>query len=397
MMLLIKKRLLLSLLMCGLLFSCNGVNKQDNENHDSEPSQSIEYEENEQGLAFYPQDDGTYAVGAGNAFCLETINIPSTYRGKAVTRIMEFGFGQFNNDGQMYSKFKKVVVPESIKNIGNYAFSDSTLETISLPRSLVEIGELVFMDCPLKTIEYNGTFTEFENISFASRWIEVKNEDQISLKFSDKSVLFIDLFDSLKLRAALEQEFTLSDYKFTPFIEGEITITKRDSDYYAFKVMCYKGTNGLGNLKRNFSEYDVEIEDETIVSLFAKSVEEFRLLTINTGTTTITIRGEGLTKTFTLNIIDKYIVTVAEAYTLFDSHNANLIDKYSITGVAHKDNNGNEYIKDNLLAEQSIRLPFNSNLEEGTNITVNGYLGCYNNLVYFNRLYFNNDPEIIVL
>ena len=99
---------------------------------------SVINKENPQKLAFYPLDDGTYAVGGGNAICLSSITIPSTYKGKAVTSIYSFyGF-----------KGNTVIIPESIKTINEYAFAECfNLSEILIPNSVTDIEKYAFAGC----------------------------------------------------------------------------------------------------------------------------------------------------------------------------------------------------------------------------------------------------------
>ena len=67
-------------------------------------------DDNPQGLAFFLKDDGTYAVGIGNAKYLSKIEIPATYNGKAVTEI-----GWFESE-----TLRELTIPPSIMRIGNH-------------------------------------------------------------------------------------------------------------------------------------------------------------------------------------------------------------------------------------------------------------------------------------
>ena len=49
-----------------------------------------------QGLTFYPQDDGTYVVSGGNAKYMKNIVIPEKYRGGEVVAIEENAFKDFS-------------------------------------------------------------------------------------------------------------------------------------------------------------------------------------------------------------------------------------------------------------------------------------------------------------
>ncbi len=50
--------------------------------------------ENAEEFDFYLMDDGTYGVKAGNAGYLTELTIPSTYKGKKVTKVLDYFFGE---------------------------------------------------------------------------------------------------------------------------------------------------------------------------------------------------------------------------------------------------------------------------------------------------------------
>ena len=58
-------------------------------------------------------------------------------------------------------------IPEGVKKIGGYAFSNCTLQNITLPEGLTTIGENAFFDCSdLKNIKIPGSVTSVENQAF---------------------------------------------------------------------------------------------------------------------------------------------------------------------------------------------------------------------------------------
>ncbi|MBQ7913831.1 MAG: leucine-rich repeat protein [Clostridia bacterium] len=98
-------------------------------------------EENPEGFDFYLLDDGTYGVRAGFASYRSEIVIPSTYKGKAVTTILDSFFGA----SAPYVNPQKFIIPESVTTIYSYAFYDcESMENISLPNSLQFVGEDAF-------------------------------------------------------------------------------------------------------------------------------------------------------------------------------------------------------------------------------------------------------------
>ncbi len=87
------------------------------------------------GLEFYPLPDGTYGVAVGKAHFLNQIVIPSTYKGCAVTQILEGGF--------TYSEVERITIPSSITYIGERAFwGCSDLSSITFDGSVSEAERL---------------------------------------------------------------------------------------------------------------------------------------------------------------------------------------------------------------------------------------------------------------
>ena len=91
-------------------------------------------------LIFTLLSDDTYSVSAGNgAKNVDSIEIPSTYNGKAVTQIADKAFMNLSN-------LTKITIPDSITKIGEYAFYDCTLlSNIILPSSLQSIQKVCFL------------------------------------------------------------------------------------------------------------------------------------------------------------------------------------------------------------------------------------------------------------
>ena len=102
--------------------------------------------ENPLGLAFFLKDDGTYAVEIGQAKYLSKIEIPATYKGKAVTEVGVFGNG--GGIGVANSVLKEITIPNSVTSIGNFAFDFCTsLTSVTIPDSVTSIGERAFAGC----------------------------------------------------------------------------------------------------------------------------------------------------------------------------------------------------------------------------------------------------------
>ena len=98
-------------------------------------------------LKYYPLPDGTYAVGAGELLYSDEINISSEYDGKQISAIIPHGFEGATN-------LKSINIPDSIKEIGERAFSFTVaLEEIVIPESVAKIGKDAFLGCENLTIK----------------------------------------------------------------------------------------------------------------------------------------------------------------------------------------------------------------------------------------------------
>ncbi len=143
-----KKRLLALLLMCLLFvsascvrdtndFSSNSSNNSDNDDHHSEETVT---EPNEP-LTYQTLDDGTLGVKAGSKAGIETIEIPATYDGKTVSKVLSCAF-------ENATSLKSVTLPVGITGIEESAFSGCTnLESITIPETVKEIGDFAFSGC----------------------------------------------------------------------------------------------------------------------------------------------------------------------------------------------------------------------------------------------------------
>lgn len=139
----------------------------------------------EQGLAFYPLNDGTYAVSIGHAIYLDKIVIPAQFNGKAVTEIVD----QFNFNGNgsyVGSRYTSITIPSTIRKIGFEA-----LGTFSNPRH--EMTKFV------EEIIFQGSVEQFSQIEFDEYWLADTPKDNPNLKFtfSDKTFTYSQAYTSM--------------------------------------------------------------------------------------------------------------------------------------------------------------------------------------------------------
>jgi hypothetical protein len=108
------------------------------------------------------EDGASYTVTGIKDMYVNTISVPSEYKGMPVTSISA---GAFLG---CHTTVTVVIIPEGIKEIGNSAFAHfGHLRSISLPVSLEKIGWCAFYESTenLKYIYYPGTAEQWENIS----------------------------------------------------------------------------------------------------------------------------------------------------------------------------------------------------------------------------------------
>lgn len=67
---------------------------------------------------------------------------------------------------------EKVVLPESVKSIGESAFSSSGVKSVNLPEGLTEIGSSAFLDTPLETLDLPESLTTIGYDAFYNTLLE---------------------------------------------------------------------------------------------------------------------------------------------------------------------------------------------------------------------------------
>ena len=106
------------------------------------------------GLEYTLLDDDTYSVSGGTTQDLTNIIIPATHGGKAVTKIADEGFSQFEN-------LTHIVIPNSVTSIGKRAFyACRNIMYIEIPDSVTSIENEAFVLCYRLVEVYNKSNLE---------------------------------------------------------------------------------------------------------------------------------------------------------------------------------------------------------------------------------------------
>ena len=79
-------------------------------------------------LVYVLQSDGTYGIKAEKNFSLSDVNIPDSYNGITITKILENGFRDCTS-------IKNLTIPSGVQQIGANAFYNTSLETAVLEES----------------------------------------------------------------------------------------------------------------------------------------------------------------------------------------------------------------------------------------------------------------------
>ncbi|MDD3868722.1 MAG: leucine-rich repeat domain-containing protein, partial [Candidatus Absconditabacteria bacterium] len=100
-----------------------------------------------------------YAVEWGEQ-CTREVIIPASIEGKPVTSIGEQAF----RDNQLTS----ITIPDSVTTIGEYAFRNNTLTSVTLGTGVTSIGYMVFYGNDLTSITIPDSVTSIEGYAFAN-------------------------------------------------------------------------------------------------------------------------------------------------------------------------------------------------------------------------------------
>ena len=81
---------------------------------------------------------------------------------------LENNFNKKNNGGIIFPVYtiENVTIPNSVTNIGNFAFYDNNLTSITIPNSVTNIGNFAFYDNNLTSITIPTSVTNIGNYAF---------------------------------------------------------------------------------------------------------------------------------------------------------------------------------------------------------------------------------------
>lgn len=121
------------------------------------------------GLTICKYDDHAEIVNSDAT--MTSVDIPASVDGVPVTVIQMYAFQP--------SKITDVIIPDSVKEIGNYAFAGNTeLKSVSIPDSMETIGIRAFEQCPkLETVELpDKVFGIGAKVFSETPWIEAHRD-----------------------------------------------------------------------------------------------------------------------------------------------------------------------------------------------------------------------------
>jgi len=97
--------------------------------------------------------------------------IPTSINGTVVTAIGSYAFMGFYNDNENMSYATSLVIPDTITNIGDYAFYDNSLQEALIPDSVIAIGDNAFGGNWLEKITIGNSVVSIGDAAFGSHYV----------------------------------------------------------------------------------------------------------------------------------------------------------------------------------------------------------------------------------
>ena len=165
---------------------------------------------------------------------------------EGTTAIAPDAFNSLNQHigGLDYSRLKSITIPESVKNIGNNAFSGCKgLTTITIPNSVTSIGTYAFTDCSgLTSVTIGNSVTSIGDYAFSG----CKGFTSITIPESVTSI-GINTFDAAKLRNIVIKAKTPpsggSAFSGQSYYHTTLMIPEGSWDAYAYSDNWYQFIN----------------------------------------------------------------------------------------------------------------------------------------------------------
>ena len=219
----------------------------DKDGNVSSTSQRIEVTKEEADKCYKYQEltDGTIDITYYDINCGKDLTIPSVIDGKEITKIHAYAFYNMGITG--------VIIPDTVKTIGERAFMNSTLEQVTLPEGLQTIGDRSFQNCQLIGIDIPSTVTSIEAHAFYNNKIstvKIPSKAKIAAcsfclnPLPNPSFLYVEKSDGTmdysQVRGYIGDLTEFSDNKFV--IPGEVNGVKLTTiKSSAFASMPFSG------------------------------------------------------------------------------------------------------------------------------------------------------------
>ena len=136
------------------------------------------YKESDKCYKTADNGDGTVSITSYDKNCGSVVNIPSTIKGKTVTKIIN-GEG-WNGKNDYYSenlgafsnrKISQVTFPDTIKYIGDFAFYSNKITTLTLPNSVEYVGVETFKNNEINYLKMSDNLKTINSLAFANNSI----------------------------------------------------------------------------------------------------------------------------------------------------------------------------------------------------------------------------------
>lgn len=170
--------------------------------------------ENAPGLGFVLLKDNTYGVFA-TAECPSEVTVPDTVEGIEVTEVLPNAFMDRSR------ALSKIMLPDTIKVIGDYAFSGiQTLTEINLPKKLEYIGDWAFSSSMVKEFIFPETLKKVGSHAFDRAHVEKVDMGSVE-EVSNSAFFMCKYLRSVRLSSKM-QEVTSQMFSNSALAEVEI-------------------------------------------------------------------------------------------------------------------------------------------------------------------------------